>query len=273
MFRHLQENFIVGFPCLIKCKLFGIENIFNCKELWEVSYFYNKNLPIYCFNLSYLLFTFNEFNLFQEKRDREVHSIVMGEENEITEDQISKIRSSIPPVELGDVDVPADSDDEDAKRDLALKRKIHLENGRRVARSNQRRGRRIVNAIHGMAQKRMEHTTVSQLMEIAGAGEDDEQVRQNASLTPLRSSSAANAEAALRSNEKRGRLALNKGGRVRGTSTNSVSARNVDQRGPSRELESFRFTAGAIRASANIDDAFHIPDCTSDDMNLLSQIN
>ena len=41
-------------------------------------------------------------------------------------------------------------DDKDAQKDLALKRKINLQNGRRIARRNQMRGRWILNAIVGM---------------------------------------------------------------------------------------------------------------------------
>lgn len=134
------------------------------------------------------------------------------EENVMSEEQISEVRASVQPVDLAEVDVP-DSDDEDAQQDLALRRKIYLENGRRIARRNQRRGRRMVDVIQGMDKRRMEEMSVMDLMEMAedgeeGAEEGVEQVRQNASLTPLRSSSAANAEAALRSNERRGRLAL-----------------------------------------------------------------
>lgn len=60
---------------------------------------------------------------FQEKRDAEVQSAMMSRENrEITDDEINEIRSSIPPVNLSEVNVPT-SDDEDAQKDLALKRK------------------------------------------------------------------------------------------------------------------------------------------------------
>lgn len=87
---------------------------------------------------------------FQEKRDAEVQSAMLSRENrEITDDEINEIRSSIPPVNLSEVNVPT-SDDEDAQKDLALKRKINLQNGRMIARRNQMRGRRILNAIDGM---------------------------------------------------------------------------------------------------------------------------
>ncbi|KAJ7386883.1 hypothetical protein OS493_006917 [Desmophyllum pertusum] len=70
----------------------------------------------------------SEDQAIRQKRDSEVHRVVnMDEENEMTEDQISQIRSSIPPVELAEVDVPADSDDKDAQRDLALRRKNNLD--------------------------------------------------------------------------------------------------------------------------------------------------
>lgn len=67
------------------------------------------------------------------------------EDGERTDDEKKEIRS-IPPVEIN---VP-NSDGEDAEKDLARKRKIHLQNGRRIARRNQMRGRQILNAINGM---------------------------------------------------------------------------------------------------------------------------
>ena len=50
-----------------------------------------------------------------------------------------------------------DSDDEDAKKDLELKRKMNLEKGRRVARENQQKGSRIWHAIKSMPGDRRLH--------------------------------------------------------------------------------------------------------------------
>ena len=55
---------------------------------------------------------------------------------DLTGSEIQDIRTNIPPVPLRDVAKPADSDDEEAKQDFLLKRKIHLEKGRRIARRN-----------------------------------------------------------------------------------------------------------------------------------------
>lgn len=143
-----------------------------------------------------------------------------------------------------------------------------------IPRRNQMRGGRILNAIDSM--RPQEEMTAARLLEIATEQEARRAVRQHASLTPLRNSSAGNAEAAFAANGRRGRLALNKsaGPNARCTfDTCSTSARHdtADHlAGPSQEQGSLRLTAGAIRASATINDSFEIPDCTSDDMAALS---
>ena len=101
-------------------------------------------------------------------------------------DDIAHLRTTISPIPIMEVDKPLNSDDEDAKKDFNLKRKIHLENGRRVARQNQMKGRRLLDKISGM--QPAENISVKRLLEIAG--ENVHQLRsRNVSLTPLDSSS------------------------------------------------------------------------------------
>ena len=56
---------------------------------------------------------------------------------EITEEGVKKIRSEVPKVGHQEIGWVPGSDNEDAKKDLELKRKINLEKGRRVPRENQ----------------------------------------------------------------------------------------------------------------------------------------
>ena len=172
-------------------------------------------------------------------------------------EDIAHLRTTIPPIPIREVDKPPNSDDEDAKKDFNLKRKIHLENGRRVARQNQMKGRRLLEKISGM--QPAENISVKRLLEIAG--ENVHQVRSsNVSLTPLRNSTATNAEEAFRSNERRSRLSLHK------------KARSACSQ--STESESFRVTAGAIRTSATLNDLSipDVPDFFEEDIDSLSQL-
>ena len=68
----------------------------------------------------------------------------------LTENEIQDIYANIPPAELRDVAKPADPDDEEAKQDFILKRKMHLEKGRRIARCNQTQGRRLLDFVTSM---------------------------------------------------------------------------------------------------------------------------
>ena len=85
--------------------------------------------------------------MLQEKRDRNVEEARKEREQELTEEEIKKIRSEVPMVNRQEIGRVPDSDDEDAKNDLELKRKINLEKGRRVAREHQRKGSRIWHTI------------------------------------------------------------------------------------------------------------------------------
>ena len=101
--------------------------------------------------------------------------------------EIAHLRTTIPPIPIREVDKPPNSDDEDPKKDFNPKKKIHLENDRRVARQNQMKGRRLLDNISGM--QPAENISVKMLLEIAG--ENVHQVRSsNVSSTPLRNSSA-----------------------------------------------------------------------------------
>ena len=71
--------------------------------------------------------------MLQEKRDRAVEEARKEREQELTEEEIKKIRSEVPMVDRQEIGRVPDSDDEDAKKDLELKCKINLEKGRRVA--------------------------------------------------------------------------------------------------------------------------------------------
>ena len=68
-------------------------------------------------------------------------------EQELTEEEIKKIRSEVPKVGRQEIGWVPGSDNEDAKKDLELKRKINLEKGRRVVRENQGKESRIWHTI------------------------------------------------------------------------------------------------------------------------------
>ena len=103
--------------------------------------------------------------MLQEKRDRAVEEARKEREQELTEEEIKKIRSEVPMLDRREIGRVPDSDDEDAKKDLELKRKINLEKGRRVARENQRKGSRIWQTIKHMSEDRRLH--VRDVLDIA----------------------------------------------------------------------------------------------------------
>lgn len=74
-----------------------------------------------------------------------------------------------------------DSDDEDTKKDLLLKRKISLEKGRRIARKNQKRASQLFQVVHCKAPHEQIH--VSDLLNIA-AKENSPTAGTSASLSP-----------------------------------------------------------------------------------------
>ena len=141
---------------------------------------------------------------FQEKSDREVRKAL--EREELSNEEIKELRSTIALVEAKEV-VVYDSGDEDTCSDLPLKSKISLERGRKTARENQLWGSRMLALLIG-------NKAPSQQMSL----KDLELAKENvtvpaakapsASLTPLRCWTTSTADAALRTQQKRGRLAL-----------------------------------------------------------------
>ena len=113
--------------------------------------------------------------------------------------------------EIGQV---PDSDDEDAKKDLELKRKINLEKGRRVAWENQRKGSRIWHTIKHMSEDRRLH--IRDVLDIAAkenlpqAHPSAAEQQVSATLTPLKSSTASSSNSIWRYHQKKNRLALHK---------------------------------------------------------------
>ena len=107
-----------------------------------------------------------------------------------------------------------DSDDEDAKKYLELKRKINLERGRRVARENQRKGSRIWHAIKHMSEDRGLH--IRDILDTAGkenvprAHPPPAEQRVSTRLTPMKSSTSSSSTTALQYHQKKRRLSLQK---------------------------------------------------------------
>ncbi|XP_068728061.1 uncharacterized protein [Montipora capricornis] len=198
--------------------------------------------------------------LTMEKRDRAVEEAQKKLEQELTKEEINKIRSEIPMVGRQEIGRVPDSDDEDAKKDLQLKRKINLENGRRVARENQRKGSRIWHTIKHMSEDTRLH--VRDVLDMAGkenvpqAHPSAAEKQVSAPLTPLESSTASSSNAVLRSHQQKSRLALQKN--KKSASTTSRGVATCTSLGHSREHRDLMATAGAIRSSTTID--FESPD-------------
>ena len=119
-------------------------------------------------------------------------------EQELTEEEIKKVRSEVSMVDRQEIGRVPDSGDEDAKKDLELKRKINLEKGRRVARENQRKGSRIWHTIKHMSEDRRLH--VRDVLDIAAkenvpqAHPSAAEQQVSATLTPLKSSTASSSK-------------------------------------------------------------------------------
>ena len=189
---------------------------------------------------------------FQEKRDREVRKAL--EREELSSEEIKELRSTIAPVEAKEV-VVYDSGDEDARSDLLLKRKISLERGRKTARENQRRGSRLL-ALLGGNKAPSQQVSVKELMELAKENVPLPATKApSASLTPLRCCTTSTADAALRAQQKRGRLALT---RKPQTSIGKLSL------GPSSERSNLIVAAGALRSSlVETEDSLSVADDSS----------
>ncbi|KAL9962035.1 hypothetical protein ACROYT_G031097 [Oculina patagonica] len=83
----------------------------------------------------------------------------------MTKADIQKKRKEIKPVENTLVNVP-DSDDEDAKKDLLLRRRLFLKKARSVASSRRVRGRLLLEAVERPGSSQLQ---VSNLLELAEA--------------------------------------------------------------------------------------------------------
>ena len=194
--------------------------------------------------------------MLQEKRDRAVEEARKEREQELTEEEIKKIRSEVPMLDRREIGRVPDSDDEDAKKDLELKRKINLEKGRRVARENQRKGSRIWQTIKHMSEDRRLH--VRDVLDIAAkenvpqAHPSAAEQQVSATLTPLKSSTASRSNSILRYHQKKNRLALHKK-KTRASTTSTGAATSTNNFDHSREQQNLMVTAKAIRTSTSID--------------------
>ena len=152
----------------------------------------------------------------------------------MSNEEIKKLRSTIAPVEVKEV-VVYESGDEDTCSDLLLKHKIRLERGRKTARENQLRGSRLLALLIGNKAP-SQQISVKDLMELA----KENVTVPSASLTPLKCCTTSAADAALRAQQKRGRLALT---RKPQTSVGKLSF------GPSSERRNLMVAAGVLRSS------------------------
>jgi len=164
---------------------------------------------------------------------------------------MKELRRRIAPVSAKDV-VIYNSDDEDARKDLLLKRKLSLARGRKIAREKQLRASRLLAALERKEPSQQIH--VSDLLELAKenipAPSSAIASTSTASLAPLRCCTASTADAALHVQEKRGRLALHRKPLAKSVNKSFV--------GPSSECSNLMATAGAVRSSLveSADDLF-----------------
>ena len=168
---------------------------------------------------------------FQEKSDKEVRKAL--EREELSNEEIKELRGKMAPVEAKEV-VVYDSGNEDTCSDLLLKRKISLERVRKTARENELRGSRLLALLIGNKAP-SQQMSVKDLMELA----KENVTVPSASLTPLKCCTTS-ADAALRAQQKRGRLAL---ARRPQTSIGKLSL------GPSSERSNLTVAAGVLRSS------------------------
>ena len=173
----------------------------------------------------------------QEKSDKEVRKAL--EREELSNEEIKELRGKMDPVEAKEV-VVYDSGDEDTCSDLLLKRKISLERVRKTARENELRGSRLLALLIGNKAP-SQQMSVKDLMELAKENVTVPSAKaSSASLTPLKCCTTSTADAALRAQQKRGRLAL---ARRPQTSIGKLSL------GPSSERSNLTVAAGVLRSS------------------------
>lgn len=79
---------------------------------------------------------------------------------------IQKKRNTIKPVDNKSVNIPPDSDDEDAKQDLLFRRRLFLKKARSVASSRRVRGRLLLEAVERPGSSQLH---VSNLLKLAEA--------------------------------------------------------------------------------------------------------
>ncbi|CAH3153362.1 unnamed protein product, partial [Porites lobata] len=140
-----------------------------------------------------------------EKSDKEVRKAL--EREELSNEEIKELGGKMAPVEAKEV-VVYDSGDEDTCSDLLLKRKISLERVRKTARENELRGSRLLALLIGYKAP-SQQMSVKDLMELAKENVTVPSAKvSSASLTPLKCCTTSTADAALRAQQKRGRLAL-----------------------------------------------------------------
>ena len=172
----------------------------------------------------------------QEKSDKEVRKAL--EREELSNEEIKELGGKMAPVEAKEV-VVYDSGDEDTCSDLLLKCKISLERVRKTARENELRGSRLLALLIGYKAP-SQQMSVKDLMELAKENVAVPSAKaSSASLTPLKCCTTS-ADAALRAQQKRGRLALT---RKPQTSIGKLSL------GPSSERSNLMVAAGALRSS------------------------
>lgn len=82
----------------------------------------------------------------KEKKGEAVNQALRTKES-MSGNEVTHLRSFIPHIPIRGVDEPPNSDNQEAKKNLDLKRKFYIQNGRSVARQNQIKGRRLLDAI------------------------------------------------------------------------------------------------------------------------------
>jgi len=195
--------------------------------------------------------------MLQEKRDRAVEEARKESEQELTEEEIKEIRSEVSMVDKQEIGRVPDSDDEDAKKDLQLKRRMNLEKGRRVARENQQKGSRIWHAIKHMPREGRLHITdildIARKENVPQAHRPPAEQQVSARLTPMKSSTSSSSTAILQNHQKKRRLSLQKHKPSTSTKSTGAATNTTLPLGHSQERQNLMVTAGAIRASTAID--------------------
>lgn len=145
----------------------------------------------------------------------------------LTKKEIKKIRSKVPKVGRQEIEWVPGSDNEDAKKDVELKRKINLEKGRRVARENQGKGSKIWHTIKDVRRQKGTCESCSRYCSkrrCASSSSSSSGKTVRAPLTPLKSSTACSSYPVLRSHQQRSKLALHKNKTSASTTSTEAAA-------------------------------------------------